>query len=267
MIWLTPFAAILSREARRFVSQRGRLVSALLRPLLWLLIFATGFRSALGLSITPPYQTYITYEEYILPGLCGMVVLFNGMQSAFSLVFERETGAMRLLLTAPLPRWFTLLARLTASTLVSLAQVAMFLAAAACFGITVPWDGYLYAVPACFAAGMMIGALGLALSSVVHQLENFAGVVNFVIFPALFFSTALYPSWKMAEVSSVLATLCNLNPFSSGVELVRFAFHAELNLRALIVVVGCTAVFFAIAVRRYQPSGTRAPGPVSRSLA
>ncbi len=49
--------AITVREVLRFVAQRGRFISALVRPLVWLLVFAAGFRSALGMSIIPPYQT------------------------------------------------------------------------------------------------------------------------------------------------------------------------------------------------------------------
>ena len=89
--------AIISREFLRYVHQRERFIAALVRPLVWLLIFAAGFRATLGLSIIPPYQTYITYETYIVPGLCAMVLLFNGMQSSLSLVYDREMGSMRLL--------------------------------------------------------------------------------------------------------------------------------------------------------------------------
>jgi hypothetical protein len=71
--YLTALKAILHRELARFLGQKSRLVAALVRPLVWLLVFAAGFRAALGLSITPPYQTYITYEVYIVPGLCGMI--------------------------------------------------------------------------------------------------------------------------------------------------------------------------------------------------
>ncbi|MDH5558853.1 MAG: multidrug ABC transporter permease, partial [Alphaproteobacteria bacterium] len=76
------FLGILKREALRFLQQRERFVAALVRPLVWLLIFAAGFRQVLGVSITPPYETYILYEVYITPGLIGMVQLFNGMQSS-----------------------------------------------------------------------------------------------------------------------------------------------------------------------------------------
>ena len=46
--------AIVAREWLRFLNQRGRFLAALVRPLVWLLVFAAGFRAALGLSITRP---------------------------------------------------------------------------------------------------------------------------------------------------------------------------------------------------------------------
>ena len=64
-------------------SQTGRLVSALVRPLLWLAVFAAGFRNVFGVAIVEPYDTYIPYDVYIAPGLVGMVLLFNGMQSSW----------------------------------------------------------------------------------------------------------------------------------------------------------------------------------------
>src|SRR5258706_3232424 len=109
--WLVALVAIIWREALRFITQRERFVAAVVRPLVWLIVFADGFRAALGLSITPPYETYITYEVYIVPGLCGMIQLFNGMQSSLSLVYDREMGSMRLLLTSPLPRWWLLFSK------------------------------------------------------------------------------------------------------------------------------------------------------------
>ncbi len=64
---------IMWREALRFLHQRERFISALVRPLLWLFIFAAGFRSVLGVSIIPPYDTYVLYEVYITPGLMAMI--------------------------------------------------------------------------------------------------------------------------------------------------------------------------------------------------
>jgi len=52
--WVTSFTGILQRELLRFLLQRERFFAALVRPLVWLFIFAAGFRSVLGVSIQPP---------------------------------------------------------------------------------------------------------------------------------------------------------------------------------------------------------------------
>ena len=251
---LTALRAIVIREALRFVRQRSRFVAALVRPLVWLVVFAAGFRAALGLSITPPYQTYITYEIYIVPGLCGMILLFNGMQSSLSLVYDREMGSMRLLLTSPFPRGWLLFCRLLGSTTISVVQVYTFLGIAALVGITMPAMGYITVLPALFLAGFMLGALGLVLSSFIKQLENFAGVMNFVIFPMFFMSSALYPLWKMAESSELLRDICALNPFTYAVELIRFSLYLQVNLAAIGWVTLCTLVLGWLAIWAYDPS-------------
>ncbi len=50
---------VVRREALRFVHQRGRLLWALVRPLVWLAIMAARVRFVLGVSISPPKQTYV----------------------------------------------------------------------------------------------------------------------------------------------------------------------------------------------------------------
>lgn len=254
MPYLICLQAIIARECLRFMGQRGRFVAALVRPLVWLLIFAAGFRAALGLSILPPYPTQITYEIYIVPGLCAMVQLFNGMQSSLSLVYDREMGSMRLLLTSPMPRWWLLTCKLIAGTSISLLQVYAFLAIAAAFGILMPWQGYLLVFPALLLSGLMLGALGLALSSTIKQLENFAGVMNFVIFPMYFLSTALYPLSMMAESSALLGNLCALNPFTHAVELIRFALYGEFNPEATAWTLLTLILFLGFAVWGYDPA-------------
>ncbi|MDA8485655.1 ABC transporter permease [Pseudomonas resinovorans] len=237
---------ILLREWLRFVLQRTRFLSALVRPLLWLLVFAAGFRAALGIAIIEPYDTYITYETYIVPGLACMILLFNGMQGSLSMVYDREMGSMRLLLTSPLPRPFLLGSRLLATSLVSLLQVYAFLAIAWLYGVQPPAFGFLAALPALLVAALLLSALGLLLSNGIRQLENFAGVMNFVIFPLFFLSSALYPLWKMREASEWLYWLCALNPFSHAVEMVRYALYERFNGVAIAVCLTLT-LFFAIA--------------------
>ena len=251
--YLRCLLGIFTREALRFLHQRERFFGALVRPLVWLFIFAAGFRSVLGVSIIPPYETYILYEEYIVPGLAAMVLLFSGMQGSLSMVYDREMGSMRLLMVSPFPRWYLLVCKLTAGTLVAMLQVYLFLAIAWFWDVRPPLTGYLLVLPALLLSGLMLGALGLLLSSLIRQLENFAGVMNFVIFPMFFASSALYPLWRIRDSSVPLYQICLYNPFTSAVELIRFALYGQVNLEALAWVAGSLAVFLGAAVYGYDP--------------
>jgi ABC-2 type transport system permease protein len=247
-------SGVVGRELLRFIYQRERFFAALVRPLIWLVVFAAGFRAALGVSIIPPYETYITYDVYIVPGLVGMVQLFNGMQSSLAMVYDREMGSMRVLLTTPLPRWYLLSAKLLAGVAVSIVQVYAFFAIAFLIGVDLPGSGLLTVFPALVLSGLMLGAIGMLLSSLIRQLENFAGIMNFVIFPAFFLSGALYPLWKMQESSEALYEVCRANPFTYAVELIRFALYGEVDWLSLGVVCVATVAFMAAAIWSYNPA-------------
>jgi ABC-2 type transport system permease protein len=251
--YLRVLDGIIRREALRWVHQRGRFISALVRPLVWLVIFAAGFHFVLGVSITPPYRTYIPYEVYIAPGLAGMIQLFNGMQSSLSMVYDREMGSMRTLMVSPYPRWFLLTAKLLAGVSVSVVQVYIFLAIAWFWEIRPPATGYIAVLPALVLSGLMLGALGLVLSSFIKQLENFAGVMNFVIFPMFFTSSALYPLWRMQQASLPIWWLAEFNPFTHAVELIRFALYDSFDPLSLLVVLAYLALFMGAAIIGYDP--------------
>src|SRR5438552_16579202 len=258
---------IVWREALRFLHQRERFVSALGRPLVWLFIFAAGFRQVLGISIIPPYEVYILYEVYITPGLIAMIQLFNGMQSSLSMVYDREMGNMRTLLVSPLPRWYLLSCKLLAGTAVSLLQVYAFLLIAWLWDIEPPPIGYLTVLPALILSGLMLGSLGMLISSGIKQLENFAGVMNFVIFPMFFASSALYPLWRVQEGSPMLYLVCQFNPFNHAVQLVLFSLFWQVKRVSLSVVGCCTAAFMIGAIYAYDPSrGLIRRGPAGGEL-
>jgi ABC-2 type transport system permease protein len=178
---LRALRAVTVRELLKFAQQRGRLLSALVRPLIWLAVFAAGFHSVFGVSIIPPCKTYVTYQIYVVPGLLGMILLFHGMQSSLSMVYDREMGVMRLLLTAPLPRWLLLASKLVAGTALAVVTLSPSLRSTGSF-----------VLPGLIISGLMLGALWLSLSVYIRQVENFAGAMNFVMFPMFFFSSALY---------------------------------------------------------------------------
>tara|TARA_B100000809_G_C15114750_1_gene521995 strand:- start:1079 stop:1942 length:864 start_codon:yes stop_codon:yes gene_type:complete len=250
------------RETVKFFHQKGRLLSAFVRPSLWLFVFAAGVGSVTGVDpgLNHPYPIQnVNYFEYIIPGLIGMVLLFSGMQSSLSMVYDREMGVMRLLLTAPLPRWYLLTAKLLSGTFLSVLQAYVFLII--CLPIinlmvnfSTPIIGWLYILPATILFGMMLGALGLLISVYIKQLENFAGTMNFVIFPMFFISSALYPLWRLKDNGAEFVWwIANINPFTYGVELVRWASLGQVYIPGLIVTLICTILFLSFATIGYDP--------------
>ncbi len=85
-------------------------------------------------------------------------------------------------------------------------------------------------MPALVVRGMMLGSLGLLLSVHIRQLKNFAGTMNFVIFPMYFISSVLLPLWSLRQSGAdELHWLTLVNPFTHAVELMRHAAYGKSN--------------------------------------
>ena len=226
---------IVYKELIRFLKQKSRFFSALVRPLLWLFIFSVGFKTALGLAIIPPYETYITYETYIVPGLVGMVLLFNGMQSSLTMIFDREMGSMKILLTSYINRNYLLFCKMFATAIVSTLQAITFLIVAIFYGVDISYTAIILTIPIIIVSSIILNAFALFISSVIKQLENFATVMNFVIFPMFFLSSALYPLWKIKDSSLLLFNISSYNPFTYIVEAIRFSLYGKFELEIFLI--------------------------------
>src|SRR5271169_6798287 len=185
--YLVCLAGIVWREALRFLHQRERFVAAMVRPLIWLFIFAAGFRQTLGVSIIPPYETYVLYEEFIAPGLIAMILLFNAMQSSLSMVYDRETGTMRTLLVSPFPRSFLLLSKLLGGVSVAMLQAYAFMLVAWFWGIQPPpireVKLFTFYDPPTWAGGAiapMTDPIIHSLFSVPAIIQSFAGYITVI---------------------------------------------------------------------------------------
>ena len=234
-IYINCMKGIVYKELIRFVKQKSRFFSALIRPLLWLFIFSVGFKTALGLAIIPPYETYITYETYIVPGLVGMVLLFNGMQSSLTMIFDREMGSMKILLTSYINRNYLLFCKMFATSIVSSFQALTFLIIAKLYGVDISLIAIFLTIPIIMISSIILNAFALFISSVIKQLENFATVMNFVIFPMFFLSSALYPLWKIKDSSILLFNISSYNPFTYIVESIRFSLYQKFDSELFLV--------------------------------
>jgi ABC-2 type transport system permease protein len=243
---LSTVYGIVARDLRRSSRQSGRLLGGVARPLMWLLLVGTGYEAIAHLA------GGLSYRAFVLPGIVVMAALFGGMLTAIATVYDREFGMLRLMLASPAGVPVILAGRAGAATLIALAQGAIVLA---CAPLVIPLSPVqiVGATGALALTSAMSACLGLLVAARLRSVENFAGVINIILFPLLFASGALYPTRGMPPTLRVLA---HVNPVTYAVDLMRHAMGQPAELAAVgdtVVVVGVAIVAFTLTALRFDP--------------
>jgi ABC-type multidrug transport system permease subunit len=184
------FASIGTLARRRFqlsVRTPRELVVPLLTPILFALVIAPALKTAL--------HTPVSYEAFVAIGTIGLLIPLNTMFSGLSVIVDREGGAQRELLTAPIPRPMLVLGNLVVAMVVTAFQVVALFGAALARGIdfNVSATGLVWfaATAVLFTVGMYGMAETLA-SRVPKQEEYIARVPAIAIVP-WFLAGSLFP--------------------------------------------------------------------------
>jgi ABC-2 type transport system permease protein len=244
--------AIVRRDLARAVRQKSRLLGGLARPFMWLLLVGSGYNAIARV------EGIASYRAFVFPGLVVMAALFGAMLTAISTVYDREFGMLRLMLASPAGAGTVLVSRAVAATVVGALQGAVILLCMPLV-VAVSVTQMLAAGAALLLAAAMSSVLGLLVAAPLRSVENFAGVINVVLFPLLFLSGALYPTTGMPLV---LRTLARVNPVSYGVDLVRTTLGqpAEFPVaRSIVVLSGTIVMALTIAVWLFDPERRSVP--------
>src|SRR5512133_97203 len=169
-----PLAPLTTLAARRFqLSTRTprELVVPLLTPIMFALVIAPALKQAL--------HTSATYEAFVATGTIGLLIPLNTMFAGLSVIVDREQGAQRELLAAPVPRSLLVLGNLVVAVGVAALQIGTLLVAAVARGIDFSAGatgiGWFVAAAILFAVGMY-GAAETLASRVPRQEEYIARV-------------------------------------------------------------------------------------------
>lgn len=253
-----PLKALIGREMSKLFRQRGRLLSALVRPLIWLLVIGSGIGSMLG-------EGEGGYSKFLAPGIIAMTLLFGSLMASLTLVYDKELGIMRMLMIAPFPHYQIVIGKLIAATLAGLVQGILLIALLLLLGYLKLSAALLALLAAMVATALACAALGVLIAVFAKALENFAVIMNFVIFPVFFLSGALYPVDPLPPALRLIATA---NPFSYGVDLLKHAlqrntlppFEPDFTVATdLVVLIVFTLIAVAIACLRFSLEAGYAP--------
>jgi ABC-2 type transport system permease protein len=246
-----------ARDLTRTRRQTSRLLGGVARPFMWLLLVGTGYNAISRI------EGGISYQAFVYPGIIVMAALFGAMLTAISTVYDREFGILRLMLASPAGPPAVLTGRTLAAAIIGIMQGVVVLA---CAPLLVPVSAEIMAkaIGALALACLTSSVMGLLVAARLKSVENFAGVINVVLFPLLFVSGALYPTVGMPPALQFLA---RANPVSYQVDLMRHAFGQPTEFAAMtdvLVLVAVTLALFGLTALLFDPEQRfigRGPAP------
>jgi ABC-2 type transport system permease protein len=268
MLITRPVRAVLERELIRTLRQRDRLLAAMARPLIWLLIIGGGFNALLAGS------GHGDYRQFLAPGVIGMTLLFGAMLAALSLVLDKESGVMRMMIAAPFqPRWIVI-AKAASACAAAMLQAVILIFTLAALGYVRLESSLLWLLLGLPLSALGCAGIGVLVAAWSQSLDNFATIMNFVTFPVFFLLGALYP---VKLLPTELRWVALLNPFSYAVDLLKHAmlgagtprdFAADLPIALdITVLLVFSVIAITIASLRYSRESTIWPviHPTKRS--
>ncbi len=221
------------RDLIRYFRQRSQLYGSILRPILWLFI--------LGMGLRPSFRTIagFNYTQFIFPGIIAMALIFTSIQSAISIIWDREFGFLKELLVAPVPRTAIALGKAFAGSTLAVIQGSIILIFSLFVKVPLTWYKILALLPAMFLISFALTNIGIIIAARMTSFEGFGTIMNFIIMPMFFLSGAMFP---IAGLPKTLKLVMLINPLTYGVDLLR-KIILEVSALPLITSLGFLLTF------------------------
>jgi ABC-2 type transport system permease protein len=262
--WAGGIYAIWLREVKRAIRDRGQLIGGVVRPLLYVLIMGIGlnpyFRGEIygEVRFVVPY----TYVQFLFPAVIALNIMYTSVQSAVSVIWDREFGFLREVLVSPMPRAAILLGKILGGTTVAMFHGALVLALARFADLSMTLGDLAQGLALMFLMAFALTSLGVVIANRIRSFEGFGVFSNVVILPLYFLSSSIFPldpSLTSAQTRVIypewLVTLIELNPLTYAIDALRGAFIHFHQFDARLgpaVLVAMAAVFFLIALRDFR---------------
>lgn len=205
-------AMLCQRDLTRFWRERAQLYGSLARTVVWLFLLGTGLRGAVKLPGD------VSYLAFIFPGMLAMAIIFTSLQSAISVIFDREFGFLKEIMVAPIPRTSVVLGKALAGGLIATVQGCIIFIFAPFVGVSLTPRSVLLTIGVMLVLGVGLTGLGLTIAARMTSFEGFGTVNNFIVLPLYFLSGAQFP---VHNVPNWMNIFIHANPLYYGVELMR----------------------------------------------
>ncbi len=241
MIW--------QRDLVRFSRQPTRLYGSIVRSVVWLFALGLGLRQ----SFVP--VSGMNYTQFLFPGVIAMALIFASLQSAISVIWDREFGFLKEVMVAPIPRSAILLGKALGGASTATLQGAIVLALAPLAGVPLTVTSVLAGLALMFLTSVAMTSLGLVIAVRMTDFEGFGSLQNLVVMPMYLLSGAMFPTHGLPVwLDAILVA----NPLSYGVHAVRgvlLGYYTHPLLLDVAVLSGFAVAMLSIALWLLQREG------------
>lgn len=241
MSLLVPAASLAKRELVRFFRQRGRVIGALVTPVMFWLFMGSG----LGRSFGGPGGDFL---RYAFPGTTTMILLFTCIFSSISIIEDRREGFLQSVIASPAPRAAIVLGKVLGGTLLGFVQAFPFLLLAPTVGLPLTATGLLQAAAVLAVSAFFLASVGFFFAWRSESVAGFHAIMNVVLMPMWLVSGALFP---LAGARSWMGWVMRANPMTYGLSAVRTAMMPSdpgpFGLGLSLAVIGACALVAFVA--------------------
>jgi ABC-2 type transport system permease protein len=258
-----PLATLAWRRFALTTRSPRELLVPLITPIQFALLIAPALKTAL--------HTDAAYEAFVATGTVGLLIPLNTMFAGLSVIVDRESGAQRELLAAPIPRALLVLGNLAVALAVTAFQVLTLIGFSLARGIDfhASATGVLWFVGAAMA--FAIGMYGAAetLAARVPKTEEYIARVPAIAIVPWFLAGSLFP---ISALPGFLTWVARFLPLTHGLALVRYGLLGDatplhdiwgmsdttlMAALSLAVVVAFAVALTAVAIRVFTRSAVR----------
>jgi len=212
------------RDLIRFRSDRIRIATTLVQPLLFLFVLGSGLQ-----QISSAGTHGVDLKTFIYPGVICLAVMFTAMFSAASIVWDREFGFMREMLVAPVSRASIVIGKCLGGATVASIQGVILLALAGAVHVPYSPPLLLGMFGLMLLLAFSITAFGVMVAARITQMQSFMGVMQMIVMPMFFLAGALYP---VTNLPGWLTVLNRIDPLTYAVDPMRRLVFSHLDISA-----------------------------------
>lgn len=206
-----------------------------MEPLFFLFILGFG----LNLATFPGMQG--SYLNFLAPGIIAMAILFSSMFTGVSVLWDRQFGFLQEVLVAPVSRLSIVIGRTLGGATIALFQGSIILIIALALGVPiVNIGGLLLTIVMMVLLSFTAVGFGLIIASKMTDFEGFQSIMNLILMPLLFLSSAFYP--VDTSLPLWLQTLSYCNPLFYMIDGIRGALTGVNNIINPLIDLGIISV-------------------------